>query len=127
MASEKINQKNLKSALLASWSEKTSWTKNFDPENPSANQCRVTSAVVQKLLGGKVLYAVIKKRPFTSHFWNRLPNGKEIDFTLGQFSKSVIIPKGTIAPIKEVLSAPRIKKTYPLLLKAVKHYLLKIS
>jgi hypothetical protein len=126
MASGKINQKNLEKSLRAAWSKKTSWTKRFDPKNPAANQCRVTSAVVQKLLGGKILFCIIKKRPFISHFWNRLPNGKEIDFTRDQFSKSVIVPKGTLVSIKKVLSAPRIKKTYPLLLKTVRHYL-KIS
>ena len=110
MASGKINIKKLERALLASWSKETSWTKNFDPINPSANQCRVTSAVVRELLGGEILFTVIKKRPLVSHFWNRLPNGKEMDFTRDQFLKNVIIPKGTIVPIKEVLSAPRIKK-----------------
>jgi len=123
MASGEINQKNLEKALRAAWSEKTSWTGRFNPKNTSADQCRVTSAVVQKLLGGKILFCIIKKRPLVSHFWNRLPNGKEEDFTRGQFSKSVIIPKGTAVPLKEVLSAPRIKKTYPLLLLKVKSYL----
>lgn len=119
---EKINLKNLKKALRAAWNKETSWTGKFNPKNPAADQCRATSAVVQKLLGGKILYAVIKKRPFISHFWNRLPNGKEIDFTARQFPKNVIIPKGTEVSKEEVMSAPRIKKTYPLLLARIKQY-----
>ncbi|MFA5413353.1 MAG: hypothetical protein WC348_02340 [Patescibacteria group bacterium] len=120
---KKINYKNISKAFLASWSKETSWTGKFDPKNPSADQCRVTAAVVQTLFGGKILFAVIKKRPLVSHFWNRLPNGKEIDFTLKQFPKSIIVPKGTVVSIKKVLSAPRIKKTYPLLLAKVKSFL----
>lgn len=119
----KINIKNLERAFRVSWSAETSWTGRFNPKNLSANQCRVTSAVVQNLLGGKILYAVIKKRPFVSHFWNRLPNGKEIDFTREQFSKSIKIPKGRVISVKETLAAPRIKKTYPILLNRVKSYL----
>jgi hypothetical protein len=126
MASGKINQKNLEKALRASWSEKTSWTKNFDPENPSTDQCRVTSAVVRELLGGEILFTVIKKRPLVSHFWNRLPNGKEVDFTREQFSKNIKIPKGRVVSFKKTMAVPRIKKTYPLLLSMVKDYLEKI-
>ena len=125
-AATKINKKNLKQALRVTWSEETSWTKNFDPKNPSADQCRVTAAVVRTLLGGKILFTVIKKRPFVSHFWNRLPNGKEIDFTLEQFHKNIKIPKGRVMSFKEATAAPRIKKTYPPFLKAIKKYL-KIS
>ncbi|MFA5128597.1 MAG: hypothetical protein WC445_01370 [Patescibacteria group bacterium] len=119
----KINIKNLRSAFRATWSAETSWTKKFDPKNPATGQCRVTAAVAHTFLGGKILYAVIKKLPFVSHFWNRLPNGKEIDFTRDQFPENVIIPKGTVVSIKEVLSAPQIKKTYPLLLAKVKSFL----
>lgn len=118
-----VNIKNLGRALRASWSKETSWTGRFNPKNPSANQCRVTAAVVRTLLGGKILFAVIKKRPFISHFWNQLPNDKEVDFTLEQFPKNVKIPKGRVISFKEALSAPRIKKTYPLLLARVKSFI----
>jgi hypothetical protein len=120
---KKINYKNLERALRTAWSAETSWTKNFDPENPTADQCRVTAAVIQTLLGGKILFAIIKKRPLITHFWNRLPNGKEIDFTREQFSKNIKIPKGRAVSVRETLSAPRIKKTYPVLLAKVKYFL----
>jgi len=122
---KKINCKNIKQALQVVWSTETSWTKNFDPKNPAANQCRVTATVVQTLLGGKILFAIIKKRPFISHFWNKLPNGKEIDFTREQFSKNIKIPKGRDISFNEALNAPRMEKTYPLLLSKVLAYLKK--
>jgi hypothetical protein len=116
---KKINYKNISKALLASWSKETSWTGKFDPKNPSADQCRVTAAIVQTLLGGKIFFCIIKKRPLVSHFWNRLPNGKKIDFTCGQFSKNIKIPRGKTVSFSETLNAPRMKKTYPLLLSKV--------
>jgi len=116
----RINIGNLRQAFQASWSAETSWTKKFDPKNPATDQCRVTTAVAHKLLGGKIIFAVIKKRPLVSHFWNKLPNGKEIDFTKDQFSKNIKIPNGKIISLKKTLTAPRIKKTYPLLLSRVK-------
>jgi hypothetical protein len=119
---KKINSKNLEIALRASWSKETSWTKNFDPKNPAADQCRVTAAVVQSLLGEEILFAIIKKRPLITHFWNCLPNGKEIDFTRRQFPKNIRIPEGTAITFDKVMDTPRIKKTYPLLLSRVKAY-----
>lgn len=120
---EKINPKNIEQAFRKSWSAETSWTKKFNPKNPPANQCRVTAAVAHTLLGGKILFAVIRKRPFMSHFWNKLPGGKEIDFTKEQFSKDIKIPEGKVISFKETVSAPQIKKTYPILLARVKSYL----
>jgi hypothetical protein len=126
MASGKITIKKLERVLREAWSKETSWTGRFDPKNPSADQCRVTAAVVRELLGGKILFAVIKKRPLVTHFWNRLPNGKEVDFTREQFPGDIKIPKGRVVSFREVMAAPRIKKIYPLLLSAVKDYLEKI-
>lgn len=118
----KITPKNLQKAFEASWAKDTCWPKCFNPKNLSAGHCRVTSAVAYTLLGGEILFATISKKPLYTHFWNRLPDGKEYDFTKGQFDKNVKIPKGKKISFKKVMDAPQMKKTYSILLERVKKY-----
>ncbi|MDO8520803.1 MAG: hypothetical protein Q7S52_01695 [bacterium] len=57
--------------------------------NPLYAHCAVVSLVAQDLFGGELLRASLK--PFHefahmgSHYWNRLPDGTEVDFTEQQF------------------------------------------
>ncbi|MDO8495392.1 MAG: hypothetical protein Q7S32_02595 [bacterium] len=63
------------------------WT----PENPLWGHCAVVSLVVQGIFGGDLLRASLDGTPFAkmrSHYWNRLPDGREVDFTRAQFGES---------------------------------------
>lgn len=118
----KLTPKNIQKALELSWSEETCWPGCFDRENLSAGHCRVTSAVVYTLLGGEILFAKMRAKPLYTHFWNKLPNGKEYDFTKNQFKKNTAIPKGGKVSFKKVMAAKPMKKAYLILLKRIKKY-----
>jgi len=69
--------------LHHSWCAETAmgeWSK----DNPSLNQCAVTSLIVQDYFGGDLLRC--KTITGTSHYWNRLPDGSEVDLTSDQFN-----------------------------------------
>lgn len=70
-------------AITRAWSADTSsdpdgWTQH----NRAYGQCAVTALLVQKLMGGELLRAMVGD---VSHYWNRLPSGVELDLTRGQF------------------------------------------
>lgn len=84
----------LEKALRESWSAETcspgsaaTWSR----ENAAKGQCAVTALVVQDYLGGDLLYCT-----HTNHFWNKVPEYGEVDFTRDQF------PSGTAACADEV-------------------------
>lgn len=97
---EKMQLRELEIILRKCWSRATT----HDPlywshKNPSAGQCLVTSLIVQDFFGGEILSAGMefktgRENYVEYHFWNRLPDGREIDFTRNQFPKGTIIPKG---------------------------------
>ncbi|NQU83765.1 MAG: hypothetical protein HQ536_03565 [Parcubacteria group bacterium] len=119
----KITYKNLQKALEASWDKDTIWPgATWKPKNPSCGHCRVSSTVAQTLLGGEILKVTISEKPLKTHFWNKI-DGKECDFTIAQFPEDFKMPKGKKISVKEVMSAPQIQKTYPILLGRVKKYL----
>ena len=79
-------------ALRASWSVGT-----CDPVdvplwhagNPARGQCGASSFVVQDLLGGELVLAEVRFADGTRqgvHYWNRLPDGTEVDLTREQFT-----------------------------------------
>lgn len=62
----------------------TDWT----PKNPLSGHCAVVSLVAQNLYGGDLLRASLEGTPcaaMRSHYWNKLPEGTEEDFTRPQF------------------------------------------
>ena len=87
---------SLEDAIKKSWSKDTCYpgcANDWTPENPAFGQCAVTALVVQDYFGGDLLFC---KEQF--HFWNRISNGKEIDFSRSQF------PSGTIISVDKVES-----------------------
>ncbi|NJO65112.1 MAG: hypothetical protein HC836_45485 [Richelia sp. RM2_1_2] len=60
------------------------WT----PELPQLGHCAVASLIVHDLFGGKIL-----RNDENYHFWNELPDGKQVDLTIKQFDE---IPEGTL-------------------------------
>jgi len=84
-------------ALRAAWSADTCDEvdlADWSPQNPARGQCGVTALVLQELLGGDILLAQVH---FVDggyqgvHYWNRLPNGEEIDLTREQFAAHELV------------------------------------
>src|ERR1700710_337662 len=66
----------------------------WSPENPAKGQCGVTALVVQEHLGGDLLLADVAHADGTRqgvHYWNRLPDGTELDLTREQFVTGEVI------------------------------------
>lgn len=110
-----MNLKTLEKCLLQSWSAETAqgeWT----PECPSLNQCAITALVVQDYFGGDLLRC--KMTNGNSHYWNRLPDGTEVDLTEDQFNFIEAKPLKDDFVIRArdyVLSFPETARRYALL------------
>lgn len=77
-------------ALRSSWNYDTCASESlWVPMVPAVGQCAVTALVVQDYLGGELLRttnpSTMNGSSRISHYWNRLPGGREIDLTRGQF------------------------------------------
>jgi len=57
--------------------KKMSWVRT-----KSRGQCYPTALLVKRVLGGKILRGLIMGE---IHYWNKLPNGKQIDLTSDQY------------------------------------------
>jgi hypothetical protein len=101
-------------SYVGAWSAETSadpdaWT----PENPSWGQCAVTALVIQDLLGGELRRSTVKG---VSHYWNRLPDGSDLDLTLKQFGWGAVIDAPAVTRERDyVLSFPETVRRYELL------------
>lgn len=113
----------LKNALLKAWCAETALG-NWTPECPSLNQCAVTALVVQDYFGGVLLRC--KMTDGDSHYWNRLSDGTEEDWTEDQFKYTEAQPLKSDFIIREreyVLSFPNTKLRYELLKQRVEDFL----
>lgn len=95
------------------WSRDTSadpegWT----PDNPTHGHCAVAALIVQDVFGGDLLRCPI---PGGSHYWNRLPDGSELDLTAGQFKNPVERVGIEVRSREYVLSFEATAKRYELL------------
>lgn len=68
--------------IRSAWSAETSADPSWTIGNPALGQCAVTALVVQDRYGGELLRVVNRG---ASHYFNRLPNGVEVDLTREQF------------------------------------------
>lgn len=87
-------------SLRAAWSRDTSadpaaWA----PDNPAWGQCAVTALIVQDRFGGQLLRC---ETATGSHYFNRLPDGTELDLTCEQFPDG-ITPQNTEVRYREHL------------------------
>lgn len=88
-------------ALRASWSADTCDPVDlpWSPANPSRGQCGTTALVIHDLLGGELMFAEVLRQDGSSqghHYWNRMPDGREIDLTLEQFAPDEILQPGHV-------------------------------
>lgn len=73
--------------LEQAWCPMTSMERgSWSSENPSLGQCACTAMVVQDLMGGEIVRAMVDlpSGEICSHYWNRLPDG-DVDLTRQQF------------------------------------------
>lgn len=83
-----VIDKELQRALEDSWSSDTAAVdNNWSPENPAAGHCDVTSLVIRERMGGDLkMCQVFRDGVFSEHhYWNVLPDGRELDLTSSQF------------------------------------------
>ncbi|MEK7066312.1 MAG: hypothetical protein AAB965_01925 [Patescibacteria group bacterium] len=110
-----MDKTRLKELLLSAWCAETAQGK-WTPECPSMIQCAVTALVVQDYFGGEMLRC--KMTDGDSHYWNRLPDGNEEDWTEEQFDYIEAQPIKSEYIVREreyVLSFPNTKMRYDLL------------
>ncbi|WP_433789611.1 YunG family protein [Actinoplanes sp. CA-252034] len=85
-----IDLELLRPALRAGWGPDTCDPhdlRDWHPGNPARGQCGVTALIVHDLLGGELILGevLVGEAKVGHHYWNRLPDGREVDLTAGQF------------------------------------------
>ena len=90
-------RRDIEAAIRAAWALDTCDpvdAADWSPANPARGQCGVTAVTIHDLLGGELLIAEVLRRDGSRegmHYWNRLPDGTEIDLTREQFSSDELV------------------------------------
>lgn len=101
----------LRRALEEAWSGETSAAADWSPEVPARGQCAVSALVIQDDVGGDLVRATVGG---SSHYWNRLPDGDDVDLTRSQFQ--MFEPADVAVASRDyILSFPETKRRYLLL------------
>ncbi|MGW3608218.1 YunG family protein, partial [Micromonospora sp. NPDC005161] len=60
---------------------------DWHPDNAARGQCGATALIIQDLLGGELILGEVVARDAKVgyHYWNRLPDGRDVDLTADQF------------------------------------------
>jgi len=75
--------KELREKLKKCWCRETVWHESdYDPDCPSYGQCYVTALLIQNIFGGNLIAGTVDGE---SHYWNKIPDGTEVDLTSDQF------------------------------------------
>lgn len=77
-------------ALRESWGPDTcapEGVADWTPDNPSRGQCATTACVLHDFFGGSLVVGevIVDGERVDFHWWNRLPDGEQVDITLEQF------------------------------------------
>jgi hypothetical protein len=96
-----ITADELRRHFLAAWGPDTCYPHMRDewtPENPSRDQCGMTALVVQDVLGGDLVLAEVHVggAQIGHHYWNRLPDGSDLDLTADQFRPEETVVRGRV-------------------------------
>ena len=112
-----ITADELRRHFLTAWGADTCYpdmSEEWTPENPSRDQCGMTALVVQDILGGDLIIAEVhvEGAQIGHHYWNRLPDGSEVDLTADQFRPDEEVIGGKV--IARPPDAPRsVRHTNP--------------
>ena len=83
MTSDKITPRVFEAILPRICDRDTAFdSKSWSLENPLWGHCAIISVLAQNLFGGDILFG---KNGDVRHYWNRMTNGLEKDFTIAQF------------------------------------------
>ena len=112
---------SLEHALRAAWCLWTSdpvdqpgWT----DANPASGQRASTALVVQDWLGGELLMAEVHEADGSRqgvHYWNRLPDGRELDLTREQFRRGELVGSPQVVERPDDVTRGRLAGHYQLL------------
>jgi hypothetical protein len=71
---------------------------DWGPDNPARGQCGVTALLVQDLLGGDLVLGevLVDRVKVGVHYWNRLPDGRDVDLTGDQFRPDEVVTGGLV-------------------------------
>lgn len=92
-----ITREEIEVAVRAAWARDTCDPVDVDDwsaANPARGQCGTTALTLNDLLGGELLVAEVLRADGSRqgvHWWNRLPDGTEIDLTREQFASHEVI------------------------------------
>lgn len=92
---------SLATFLRRAWTLDSSTATEWDATRPETGQCAVTALVVQDHSGGDLLRAIVNGE---SHYWNRLPDGTEVDLTRAQFDLPLTMGEVIVRDREYVLS-----------------------
>lgn len=112
---EKIDRKReLELILPKICSNDTSQShRKWNARNPFLGHCAIVAVLVQDILKGDILWSSLEGTGWHgNHYWNRLPNGEEVDFTKNQFGKNPPILKGKPRNRSFILSSKDTKSKY---------------
>lgn len=95
-----MDLETLAEALRASWGPDTCAPEDvpqWSASNPARGQCATTAVVVHDYLGGTLVRGevLVSGVRVDFHWWNRLPDGSEVDLTREQFAPHESVVGGT--------------------------------
>lgn len=99
----------LAAGLRRAWTLDSSASDEWDARRPETGQCAVTALIVQDHHGGDLLRAIVNGE---SHYWNRLPDGTEVDLTRAQFDLPLTIGEVVVRESTYVLANPATNERY---------------
>ncbi|WP_157254866.1 YunG family protein [Nonomuraea typhae] len=96
-----LNVELLRPLLRTAWGPDTCdpvGREQWRRDNPGRGQCGTTALVVQDLLGGDLILGEVHVdgAKVWNHYWNRLPDGTEVDFTFDQFQPGEVVANGRV-------------------------------
>ncbi|MEV6636140.1 hypothetical protein AB0M54_35860 [Actinoplanes sp. NPDC051470] len=111
---------SLRPILRAAWGADTCDPHDrpdWHPGNPARGQCGVTALVIQDLLGGDLILGEVYAGGVRTgyHYWNRLPGGREVDLTAGQFRPDEVVTGGAVQQRDPGAPVRRCRAEYELL------------
>jgi len=125
-----MSLKDLEEVFPKAWTGQTSAYKGWTPKAPCYGQCAVTAVVIQDFMGGEILRCPCSSG--NTHYWNRLPDGREVDLTGRQFDPDSSSPARGDIPYRhdfelctkdEILEVKSTYHRYRRLRKRVKKFL----
>ncbi len=100
LQNKEVNVKELRNLYNHCWSKETChplFKKDWVPYDRAIGQNDITALSIRAIFGGVILFCNTRK--CDRYFWNRLPNGREIDLTLwprklrlSELKSSVVVP-----------------------------------